>query len=292
MDDRTERTPVVIDRDVLVAVHDDVELRADLYRPDGPGPFPAVLLIHGGGWRGASKVHQWEGWGRLLASHGYVALAVPYRLSDEGASRFMESVWDVQAGVRYLRGRADLAVDPARVGAMGVSAGGHLAAMLALTSRLDEFASPYDDPYASEPADVDVVVGVYGVYDMIAQWEHDQLTRPHESITAIYLGGSPADVRERFYAASPLYHASRQNASGTNWLLVWGEEDRIVDPQQSRTMANHLTRAGATVRIHPVPGAPHYWFLGEPVDAEPAASHAAAAAPRVLTFLDGTTGAP
>src|SRR5262249_61375247 len=92
------------------------------------------------------------------------------------------AVHDARAAVQFLRNKAAaLKVDPTRIGCMGDSAGAHLAALVALTGDSPPFADAYpDDPYASVSTQVKVVVGVHGVYDLLAQWHHDQLTRPRE----------------------------------------------------------------------------------------------------------------
>ena len=112
------------------------------------------------------------------------------------------------------------------------------------------FQSPYtDEAWYGDSAKIDVAVVMCGVYDMISQWEHDQITRPMDHITERYMGGTPMNMREKFYQASPLYHASSQNAVGTKWLLAWGTADSVVDYKtQSLPFLTALTRAGAFAR--------------------------------------------
>lgn len=279
---------IEIQRDLVFAVHDGVELRADLYAPVGRGPFPALVLIHGGAWQTGSK-NQWTSWGPHLARHGCVALAISYRLSTPKTPGFMESIWDVRSGVQFLRGRAaELSVDPDRVGGLGLSAGAHLVAMLTLAGDDARFASPYqEDPHGTLSAKLNVAVVVAGVYDLIAQWEHDQLHRPEDQFTEKYLGGTPMELRERFYEASPLYHASRQNAENTRWLVAWGTADDVVDPEtQAKVFVEHLKRAGAIVRTASIPGAEHFWLIDAPVEE----GHNPYFAGRLLTFFGTWAG--
>ena len=278
---------VDIQRDAVVAVHDGVQLLADLYRPATEGPHPSVVLLHGGGWKGETKVRSWEHWGTYLARAGFAALAASYRLSSDREAVGLRSVDDVRAAVQWLRGRAaDLGVDPRRVGVLGDSAGGHLAALLTLTGREPGRKSAYpDDEFAALPGSVDVAVPVYGIFDMIAQWEFDQVVRPEDSITEVFLGGTPMSRRQAYYAASPLYHASAANARGTAWLLIHGTADTVVDHRQSQVMATHLQRAGATVRNLEVGGAAHFWFRETPIEDPMPGNPTAFVAPRILAFL-------
>lgn len=103
-------------------------LYADVYQPEGEGPFPAVLVIHGGGWTSGDRA-QVEGLAQRIAKRGYVAVNISYRLVPKAI--FPAPVEDVQQAVRWLRANAaTYHVDPARIGAWGYSAGAHLAALV------------------------------------------------------------------------------------------------------------------------------------------------------------------
>jgi len=104
------------------------KLLADVYIPEGKGPFPAVLVIHGGGWRSGDRA-QVESIAERVAKRGYVAVNITYRLVPDAL--FPAPVLDVQQAIRWLRSHAaDYQVDPSRVGAWGYSAGAHLAALV------------------------------------------------------------------------------------------------------------------------------------------------------------------
>jgi acetyl esterase len=113
----------------------DVCLPPDAVSP--PNSRPAVLVVHGGSWRGGDKANQrMVGICRWLASEGYVAASVNYRLAP--AVTFPAQIVDVRAAVRWLREPAQVArfaIDPARIGALGESAGGNLAALLGTEGR-------------------------------------------------------------------------------------------------------------------------------------------------------------
>src|SRR5262245_13003903 len=88
------------------------------------------------------------------------------------------AVYDTKAAVQYIRANAgELGIDPERIGMVGDSAGAHLSALVALAGEEPAFFSEYrSDAHVSVPAKVKAVVGLYGVYDMLAQWEHDLLS--------------------------------------------------------------------------------------------------------------------
>ncbi len=108
---------------------DSGPLSADVYMPhDGAGPFPGMLVVHGGAWRMGSRADL-AAIARALAEHGYVAVAIDYRLAPH--DKFPAQINDCQAAVRWMRSHAsEFKIDPDRMGGFGYSAGGHLAALL------------------------------------------------------------------------------------------------------------------------------------------------------------------
>jgi len=273
---------VAVRQSVEFAVHDGVKLVGDLYMPKRD-KAPVVVGVHGGGWQQGDR-SLYKYWGPFLAQNGIALFAVEYRLSKPDKATYPQAVHDVRAAVQYVRGRAgELGLDPDRIGLQGDSAGGHLASLVALAGDSELFAGGYrDDAHANVSTRVKTVVSVYGVYDMAAQWNHDLLPRPRESITAKFLGKHLCDDRKIYFEASPLSHVTtRMNA--TTFYLAWGTEDDIVDPAtQAVPFRDALKQAGYFVRTTTVPGAPHFWS-SEPID-QPS-SYSGFVAPRVLRFL-------
>ena len=106
---------------------------------------------------------------------------------------------------------------------MGDSAGAHLAAMVALAGDAPEFTDDYpDDPYAGTSTAVKAVIGVYGVYDLTAQWEHDVVSRPADNITEKLMGFPPMQDRRAWFSASPIAHATfaHQTAPRFYWPMA------------------------------------------------------------------------
>jgi len=271
---------VTIHSGIAYANHDGVELLGDLYLPKSTKSAPALVAVHGGGWvQGARGVFQY--WGPYLASCGIAVFAISYRLAAKN-KMFPQAVQDVLAGVQFMRGKAgEFGIDPQRIGLLGASAGGHLAALAALGG--DKFAGGYPrDPFASVATDVKALVGVYGVYDLVAMWTTYQLQGGLENNIQKFLGAPPMESRQLYFDASPISHATfAKNKIGV--LLATGTADDLVNPKEhTEPFQLALKQAGFFVRPCIVQGAPHYW-MNDPID-EPE-SYSGFLAPRLLRFL-------
>ena len=120
-------------RNQVFVERDSGPLAADVYRPRGAGPFPGMLVVHGGAWRMGARADL-ATIANGLAEHGYTAVAIDYRLAP--TYKFPAQIYDCQAAVRWMRSHAsELKIDPTRIGGFGYSAGGHLVALL---GTLDE----------------------------------------------------------------------------------------------------------------------------------------------------------
>ena len=120
--------------DLTYAKYGPRKMLADVFLPKGKGPHSGVLIIHGGGWAKGDKM-KFRSIGLEMAKRGYVSMAIEYRLSGE--AHFPANIHDCHAAVRYLRANAkEYKLDPDRIGVVGGSAGGHLAGLLATTSKV------------------------------------------------------------------------------------------------------------------------------------------------------------
>jgi len=259
-------------RELDYAVHGDVALKAHLYSPKGAGKFPMVIAVHGGGWR-LANLDNYRHLGPWLAERGYAVLAVTHRLATPERKAYPEAMQDVQAAVQFAKASAaELGIDAERIALMGDSSGAHLASLVALAG----------ERHAQVSTQVKAVIPVYGVYDLAAQWRHDQLSRPRDHIVERFLGASLLDDRRIYFEASPLsYVSAKHNAPA--FLVTWGTADDIVDHRtQAEVFLEALKQAGHYVRPVVVPGAPHFW-IGDPID-EPG-SQSGFFAPRLLRFL-------
>jgi acetyl esterase/lipase len=266
---------------IAYATHDGVELLGDLYLPAGAKEVPALVAVHGGGWvQGVRAAFQY--WGPYLAARGVAVFSISYRLATKGKT-YPQAVHDVLAGVQFVRGKAgEFGIDPQRIGIMGASAGAHLAALASLGGK--KFAGAYpQDAFASVSTEVKALIGVYGVYDMVAMWTSAQgQAPPNNNIVEKFLGVPPMENRQLYFDATPISYATFAN-NKIGVLLATGTQDALVDPA-TNTYAFQLAlnQAGFFVRPCIVDGAPHYW-MNDPIE-EPT-SYSGFLAPRLMRFL-------
>ena len=157
--------------------------RMDLYYPADPQPgekFPGIVIIHGGGWTsGIRNAAREVNIGSNLARMGYVCISIDYRLASSGnvkkyGKSFPVNVQDCKTAVQWLRKNAGkLHIDPAKIGCIGGSAGGHLAAMLA-TAGPEAGLEPRS-PYPGIDSSVQACVNLYGVSDFV--WDPKKLKK-------------------------------------------------------------------------------------------------------------------
>ena len=273
---------VMTRNDIFFAEHDGVKLLGDFYAPKGLDKAPVLVAVHGGGWQVGNRKF-YSNWGPYLAKNGYAVFAIEYRLMKPDVKTYPGAVYDTKAAVQFVRANAgELGIDPQHIGMVGDSAGAHLSALVALAGEEPSFSSEYrSDPHASVSAKVKAVVGFYGVYDMLAQWEHDLLARPRDNISEKFLGVAPYTNRRVFFEASPISYAT-VDRNLTRFLLIHGDHDDIVDPAtQSIPFLAALKQAGFFVRTVVIPGAGHF-FVTDPVDDT---SFNGFAGPKVVRFL-------
>lgn len=253
-------------------VADHRTLTGDLYRPEGPGPFPIVIGIHGGNWNQGSR-KAYRHWGPLLAQNGFALFAVDRRNFEPGETAYPAVIEDFREAVRFIGTSASaLRLDADRIALMGASSGAYIASMVGLGHGGDADALPV----------VKAVVAAYGVYDLAAEWSFEQVTRPLDKSVEWLLGAALFDDRALYFDASPISHCIRAN-NRTSFLVAWGTEDNVVSERlHSEPFVRALTLAGFDVGTCILPFAQHYWLF-EPLDQ--VSSHSAAFAPRLLRFL-------
>jgi len=207
----------------------------DVYEPRGDTARtnrPAILAIHGGAWRGGDKA-----WGEQFAEElcpvGYVVFSITYRVSSRPNGKWPAQIEDVQKALRYIRANAHrFRIDPARIASLGMSAGGHLATMVALR----------DDP-AGPSGRVTVAVNLDGEHDMTMP--PAQVMADFDEIMAGVMGHaapwSDAELRD----ISTVTFARRDVAL----LTVHGAGDDNVYVAQGERITAALQSLGADVEL-------------------------------------------
>jgi len=244
------KTKVRSERDLVFAKGGSTDLRLDLAMPEeGDGPFPAVVCIHGGGWVGGDRRQMALTIG-ALAGRGFVAVTPDYRVAPR--DRFPAQVEDCKAAVRWLRANAArYKVDPGHIGAVGLSAGAHLACMLGVTDRSDGLEGKGGN--GGESSRVQAVVSFFGPTDLTRRF----WTPEAEAANLIpLLGGTLEQQPEAYRRASPIAYVSPQ---APPFLFLHGSEDHVVPLQQSQDLAERLRQAGASARVLTVDGEGHGW---------------------------------
>ncbi len=240
-----------VERDVVFGKGGDEELKLDIaYPKEGEGPFPAVVCIHGGGWRGGSRQQLSLTIG-ALAGRGYVAITPSYRLAP--AAQFPAQIEDCKAAVRWLRANArKYRVNPDRVGALGFSAGAHLACLLGVTTREDGLEGSGGNPEQS--SGVQAVVSFFGPTDFTTKtW-----TENAEKNNLIpFLGGTLQEKPDVYKKASPVTYVRKTSPP---FLFFHGQEDHVVSVEQSHKLARKLQDAGVSAKVEVLEGEGHGWM--------------------------------
>jgi acetyl esterase/lipase len=159
---------VIAEKNIVYKSLRNRKLHLDIFRPKDGNKYPAVLLIHGGGWSSGNKsllVPMAE----KLSTKGYVTASLEYRLSPE--AKYPAAVRDIKAAIRWLRAKADVYnIDTNKIAVLGCSAGGHLAALVGTTNGMTKFEDKIGN--ANHSSIVQAIVDIDGVLDF---------TDPHES---------------------------------------------------------------------------------------------------------------
>ena len=227
---------------------DGESLALNIARPKAEsGLRPAVLCIHGGGFR-AGKRESYDALCIKLAEKGFVAATVTYRLAPQ--HQFPAAVHDCKAAVRWLRGNASkYKIDPRKIGVTGGSAGGHLAQFLGVTAHVPQFEGTGGN--ADQSSSVTCVVNVYGPSDFTKSY--GKSVDAHE-VLPLWFGGNLETELKRHIIGSPLYWVT-PDAAPT--LCIHGTEDKYVAHEQAVWLVDKLKAATVEAELLTLAGAGH-----------------------------------
>ena len=238
---KTAATPpdgVTVKREIVYSRVGNRELHLLLARPNPlpKGDLPVVVYLHGGAWRNGSYENLASGaW--LLAQSGFAVAAVEFRGSDDAI--YPAPIDDCRAAIGWIKRNArNYSLDASKIGVYGVSTGGHLAALLALTSSTIKCAA-----IESAPSDL-------ATLNEGARLDWNAATSPLSRL----LGGTVAQKAELARRASPLFYADEY---APPILLLHGDADEFVPIAQSEKLYRKLKAAGANVEFQVYAGEAH-----------------------------------
>ncbi len=247
------------DAGVAAAIHrdlaydtDHLSQRLDVYLTRSDKPTPAMIYIHGGGWRGGSKQHV-PGWLKSLVAEGKLSvISVEYRFTN--VATHPAQVNDCLRAIQFVRQQAEQwNIDPGRLGVTGGSAGGHLSAYVALCD--DAAVADADDPIERQSSRVACAVSFAGPTDwsLLESIRHDH---PAYRQLIGYKPGTPAAEldAEKIKSVSPISFASEDDPP---LMQVHGDQDDIVPIEHARMLHEKLESLGVESPLVVIPGGNH-----------------------------------
>ena len=182
------------------------DLRLHIFRPEKQGKYPAIIMIHGGGWRSGTKEMQVP-MAQMLAAKGFVAIPVEYQLSLE--AKYPAAVYNIKSAIRWVRANAaTYNIDTSRMAVSGCSAGGQLAMLVGLTNGVERFEGDHGNAGASST--VHAMIDIDGVVDFLAPASLN-LKRQPNSPDIEWLGGAFETKPTTWKEASPIFWANAAN---------------------------------------------------------------------------------
>tara|TARA_R110002050_G_scaffold273113_1_gene417084 strand:+ start:92650 stop:93618 length:969 start_codon:yes stop_codon:yes gene_type:complete len=231
------------------------KLKLDIYSPKAKNckeTYPAVLLIHGGGWLVGSKENE-----RVMAQHlalnGYIGVSVAYRLGYEAT--YPAGVNDLKDAIVWLRKHAKkYNINPDKIAVLGASAGAQLAGLLAVTPN-----SPLYEPHEKISDDVQAYVNIDGIVSFIHPEAAAESKKGKTSMAGIWLNGEKEDNFKKWKEASPLEYVNK-NTPPT--LFINSSHARFHAGRDD--MISILNKHNIYNEIHTIPDSPHSFWLMHP----------------------------
>ncbi|MBN8418355.1 MAG: alpha/beta hydrolase [Verrucomicrobia bacterium] len=236
--------------DIEFAKVGETSLKLDLHRPPGESP-PLIVYVHGGGWRAGSKEDVPIA---DLYDKGFAIASVDYRLSTQAV--FPAQVHDIKAAIRFLRANAGLFhINASKIAIIGSSAGGHLAALVGVSNGNPELEGKVGE-HLDQSSDVQVIVSYYGASNLETILSQSTPKGRDFRIPALklLLGDTPDKKQELAKLASPVTHLDKHDPP---LLLIHGDADPQMPPQQSQELAQAYESLGLPVTLILLPGSLH-----------------------------------
>lgn len=229
-----------VERNIVYSSPDGVDLLMDAYLPNGDGPRPATLVVHGGSWKSGDKM-QLMGYATRLASRGIAAFAINYRLAPK--FKHPAQIDDCRGALKWIEAHAkEYNVDVDRIGAIGYSAGAHLVFLLGVAG---DQRTP-EDPITKGRRLKAVVAGGSPVNFTVVEGESRTLKD--------FLGGTKNDVPDAYVNASPYFYLS---ADDPPIFFFHGTGDKLVTIRGPEIAVKLLKEKGVEAELYSVPKGDH-----------------------------------
>jgi acetyl esterase len=218
-----------------------VSLKMDAWVPDGKGPFPTVIMVHGGGWQNGDKQKNYQPFFEPLTKAGFAWFTVNYRLAPQ--YHYPAAVDDVVTAIRFIEKHApEYKVDMKRVAITGESAGGHIVSLIGAR-------------YGHE-LHLTAVVPFYPVNDFEAIVVGQDRTDGAVKAISAFFGFTEPDEKARrlMREGSPITYVKKGMPP---YLFVHGTADPLVKFRQSEAMCARMKQAGSQCEIYAVEGGRH-----------------------------------
>ncbi|MCX6132804.1 MAG: alpha/beta hydrolase [Ignavibacteriales bacterium] len=265
---------VTVQENIVYASDGSRDLHVDLFAPVKKlaKGYPAVLLIHGGGWRSGYRQMEWP-MAQHLAAKGYVTATVEYRLSTEAL--YPTGVHDLKAAIRWMRGNAGkFNMDPKKIAVYGCSAGGELAAFLGTTGDVEGFEGSLGD--LRQSSRVQAVIDIDGVLDFTDPAESAKDSIPEKpSAGKAWFGASFKEKPDLWREASPINYFGETTAP----ILFVNSSLPRYHAGRDEGIAK-MKKLGIYSEVHTISNTPHPFWLFHPWFDE--------ALGYIVTFLDKT----
>ena len=224
--------------------------------------LPALIYIHGGGWKNGNKN---QGNVRLIPyveSGEYVGISIGYRLSGE--AQWPAQIHDCKAAIRWVRGNAkNYGINPEKIGVFGTSAGGHLVAMLGTSENVKELEGDLGN-YKKMKSTVHCVVNFFGPSALLemskypSRIDHDAANSPESEL----IGGALQENKKKAMDASPINYVTKDDCP---FIHVHGTDDQLVPYNQSVILHKKLLENGCDSRLITVKGGGHGGFRNDTI---------------------------
>lgn len=250
--------------DVAYAGTENVRQRLDLFLPqreetDKTKRLPVLVFVHGGAWQAGSKEQGHGQVVRFVAEGKCAGVSVGYRLSQE--AQWPAQIHDCKAALRWIKAHADEhGLDADRIVVWGMSAGGHLVAVLGTSAGVPEMDGKLG-PHTDKDTKVAGVIDFFGPTDvskmnaqrMPGTMDHDGPNAPEAKL----LGGPVQTIPDKVKSANPLTYVDKDDPP---FLMVHGDKDPLVPHGQSEILQEALKKAGVANELYTVKDGAHGGF--------------------------------